>query len=352
MKHISRAILRTLAIIVFSSGTLFSPNIVRAINIGDATQQVSGDCVLVGVETWAAAKTESLVSGAVSIANNVTSVPISNILIENSTATSDAYAGKIEPWYTCIGYSIGQLVLKELTDQTIAWIRGGFNGSPSYSIDTHKLFTDLADMVASTLARDIRNYNMCDFRVGYKNDLANWVETSGNDRAKLPERYACPFQDEFNFTASELYGNFQKGGWKFFEKTLNDNGNPFGVAVMTAGELTRAQEQEVRIQEQRLSWGAGFLEIIDEDKCIYPEGITKEMVDEMATSGNSAAAVSYKKSYCGVTTPGKAIESAMTEYSKVSWDRLKLADNLSKITAALINRLSDDAIKSVFKKEN
>lgn len=338
----------TLLIFTAILPSVFSPHIARAALDVEEVANASGECISVGLTTWLAGQAASALKTTGSVANAALSVPISNFIIENSTAVTEANASNVEPWYTCAGYAAGELVLEQLTNQTIAWIKGGFNGSPSYSIDTHKLFTDLTEMVAGGLAQDIRDLNACDFRVNYKNDLANWVETSGNERAKFREQAQCPFQDKFNFTASELYGDFQKGGWKFFETTLNDSGNPFGLAVMTAKELTRAQEQEIRIQEQRLSWGGGFLDIIDEKKCKYPEGITKEMVEEMAKSGNSAAAVSYKRSYCPVTTPGKLIETKLSEALGVKMDRLKLADNMSKIVAALINKLSDDAIKSVF----
>ena len=54
-------------------------------------------------------------------------------------------------WDTVV-YEFGQELLNQVTDNTITWIRGGFNGSPSFDVNPEQLLLGLADSVAGNTA--------------------------------------------------------------------------------------------------------------------------------------------------------------------------------------------------------
>ncbi len=280
----------------------------------------------------------------------------------------------------CLVYGAGQLLLKQLTNNIVKWIKGGFHGSPSFAVDTHEVFLDLADMVAGDLAREIRGIAMCKFSANFQNDLANNIELSAKHIYKFNGATKCPFPETINVNSSDFYKGINNFTWAGMEYAMTDAGNPFGVALLSGQELSLRSSEKADVRKQELSWSNGFTNMVDTDNCKYPEGYliyeyevsegkfeTRGQYDraydstaigpnpEGAESGGTSIQLTPKqvqelqKTYCKTTTPGKIVGDQLTKALGVDADRLGLVDSLNKIIAAVIERLTQDAAMGVFK---
>ncbi|HBB44108.1 MAG: hypothetical protein UW27_C0007G0023 [Parcubacteria group bacterium GW2011_GWA1_44_13] len=263
-------------------------------------------------------------------------------------------------------YMAAQNLLSQLTNNTIAWIRGGFHGSPSFAVDTNEIFTDIADSIAGGLVLSLRNIAVCEFTASYKDDLVNTVDLSAKKRPYIyNQRATCPFKEDYNFKASDFYSDFSKGGWELMGAALNDGGNPYGVQLITAQEQASREAKAIADKEKKLSWSGGFTDIIDATSCNYPADIfyypddfssggTGSMTQEEANKKNAellsdpARAKALQEAYCKTTTPGKIVGDQLTKTLGVDMDRIGFADNMNKIISAFLDTLTTTAVRSVF----
>lgn len=271
------------------------------------------------------------------------------------TTSASAWDQFILPLGKCAAYKAGQIALDKLTKDTVTWIQSGMNGSPYYAVDTNQLGIDLADAVAGNLASQIQSYELCDFSTTWKNDLANWMIMGEAEPAPVfRAALKCPLDP---ITASEFYSGVQEFTWETFETALSDNGNPFGVTVIAGNELNKRQRDEAARAKRQLDWGQGFMGVIDETSCKWPDEMTEQAVMNGAAYDTDTGAVltdeqkaAYKRGYCKTVTPAVAISHQLTKATDVDWDRLGLQDDLTKITNAIITHYSQEMVKGIFKK--
>lgn len=266
----------------------------------------------------------------------------------------------------CIVYDAGQKMLTQLTNNTVSWIQGGFHGSPSFTINTHEVFLDLADMVAGDLARELRGIAMCNFSVNFKNDLSNIVELSGKKNYRFAAKTKCPFPETLNLNSSDFYKGVNQFSWGSMEYAMQESGNPFGVALLTGEELARRSSEKEDVRKQELAWSSGFTNIVDTDNCHYPLGphgyqtftglnsenttITQYEWDDAVKEGRvtTAQVREYQKTYCKTTTPGKMLGDKLTEATGVDMQRLGMIDNINKIVGVLISQVTKQAATGIF----
>ncbi|HAS84470.1 MAG TPA: hypothetical protein DCS23_00110 [Candidatus Yonathbacteria bacterium] len=246
-----------------------------------------------------------------------------------------------------MAYTAGQMLLDQVTDNIITWVQGGFNGSPSFAVDPTKLFLDLADAVSGGMASQIRGIATCDFTANFNNDLANMVDLSTRRDAgnKYAYQIRCPFP-ALNVNASDFYNDFNRGGWSAFEMALSDNGNAFGVAVLTSDELAKRQQEARATQEMRSNWSNGFTDLVDTDECpTMPDEVSGAIEnDELSIEEKKA----YQKAYCKTTTPGKIVGERLGQAVGVDMDRLGFVDNINKIIGAVIKQFTSQAMSGIF----
>lgn len=348
-----KKIFSLLFLTIFVSGSFAFPQNSSAATSGAASidcEQVAaiGAAITSGIAAY-------IGEGQVEMGITSVSVPIQNKILERTSIDAGAQTTGGTTWQTifkglgdCIMYKTAQIMLDNLTDQTINWIKSGMNGSPYYALDPKQLEADLTDAVAGNFINQIKSLELCDFTSSFKNDLANWliVGSTGENDLKRQTTLACPFNT--NISASEFYSGTQAFTWQYFETALNDSGNPFGVSVIAQNELTRQQAEESARAKQQLDWGQGFLSVIDETDCNYPASVLEWMNSAEAQS-SPAAVQAYQRSYCKKVTPAQLVESRLTKATDVEWDRIGLADSLSKIINTLITKVSNDAIQGIFK---
>ena len=126
---------------------------------------------------------------------------------------------------------------------------------------------------------------------------------------------------------------------------MQENGNPFGVALLTGNELALRSSEKEEVRKQELSWANGFTNIVDTENCNYPSttrgrydlnedgNITKDEWDELVADEmmTNADVREYQKIYCKTTTPGKLLGDKLSESTGVDMQRLGLIDSINKI---------------------
>lgn len=222
-------------------------------------------------------------------------------------------------------YVAAQCALSFMTENTVAWIKGGYNGSPSFAVDPQQLFLDIANSVSGGLVNQIRGIATCNFTPNFNFDLANMVDLSGRSGYydKFDQSIRCPFPANIN--ASQFYRDFNQGGWKGFETSLQDSGNPFGLKVRTAEELATRQKEMKDLKVEQLGWAGGFLPM---ETC------------ELDSYGVAQI--------CKTTTPGKTISDQLSKTLGTDMDRLGAADNMNKIITAVIGQLTSNLATGIF----
>ena len=85
-------------------------------------------------------------------ANALIFVPTNDAMLNATSLEHAGFQDVFKMGADTIMYAIGQQLLTSLTDSTVNWIKGGFNGSPAFAVDPTKLFLDTANMVSGGLA--------------------------------------------------------------------------------------------------------------------------------------------------------------------------------------------------------
>lgn len=323
-----------------------------AVNAGTAAAQAAAE---------AAGATAA--SGSLGVATTV-SVPVvdavSNITLGTISGLQNAHSSFQDIFKMDLdsaAYSLAQCTLTQLTDNTIKWIQGGFNGSPSYAVDVRGLFEDIAKGVAEDFSNQLRGLALCDFTPNFINDFPNAVAIQ--PKKKTPPKIQCPFPAQ-NVQASQFYKQYGPIAWNYMESALSDGGNRFGVSVVTSEELAYRQEQAKATNDQKLSWGNGFTDMVESytsENCKYPANVYEMMHkdppadwDGIALSQESISF--YQNKYCPTTTPGDMLSKALFKASSATADRIGFADNMNKLIGALIGELTKEATQNIFKAAN
>ena len=260
-------------------------------------------------------------------------VPVSESVVRSnttgilgSTVTNTTFNTVQKPTLDTLSYSVAQCALQMLTDSTVNWIKGGFNGSPMFAVDPAKLFSDLANEVSGGLANQILGIPTCEFTMNFNGLLSNMVSNSSWSTSRFNGQIRCPFPQNIN--PMDFYNDFNKGGWKGFERSLSDSGNPYGTTIITADELMRRQAEAQHLQEKELDRNLGFLSV---KECANTDPNTGLQTD------------------CKVTTPGSTISNMLSKSLETDMDKLGFADNMNKIISALIGQLTNSMSSGVFK---
>lgn len=286
-----------------------------------------------------------------------------------------------------MAYATGQNLLKQLTNQTVKWIQGGFRGSPNFSVDLEEAALQAADSIAGELVLSLRNIETCDFDVNYKDNLKNAVELYPKYKYIYNQKAVCPFNNTtYNFTAQMFYDDFNKGAWDGFDAALKAGGNPYSLQSITAKEMAGRKSVATANNDKKQSWSNGYADMIDTDDCNYPPDIvlipnsmfleygdpgydvnkagekqpnpkfddrlpptTNADADKVNAKWKDPAFVKeIQKKYCKTTTPGKILSDQLGEAFHVNADKLQLADNLNKIVAAFMDLAMQKTVRAVF----
>lgn len=298
------------------------------------------------------------------IATPATAISTTADTVVNTAHASWATWGKNT--LDALAYQAGQIALNQLTDNTIAWIRGGFHGMPSFTVDTQAMGDEIADSATLGLVSRIKGLATCEFTGTFVDDMTNAYQLSSKKTMPI----TCPFPDSLTnmtFYASDVETAVNHFSWEFFSAALDDAGNPYGVQIVTANELQANQEKAKANSDQKMSWSNGYADIVDTDNC---PGMPEESAEYISKGSISTASdtdgdgvndlIEYdgnpdpatvqalQKAYCKTTTPGNIVSDQLSSTLGLDMDRLGFADNMNKIISALLTVAVQSAIRSVF----
>lgn len=321
----------------------------------------------------------ALVKSTISAAANV-ATEVSSGLTAGSTAIS---AGKdtkdtIEDYVIRpLALALGRAAIKSITDSTVNWINGGFEGSPAFETDLKRGLRRAADGEAQRFLTNLAQNTKIDSP--YVDSLITNIGTayylySSKDAlaARLKDTLGRASQNPAAFRA----GNFQEGGWDaWFETFSNPANNPIGANMIASQAIAEQISSTINQRVQELAWGKGFLswrgDCINSNNGNPSAGASSNNTGTGAStahgggatgvgsasntgngggSSNNAAQGSHSLSdadSCAVreiVTPGSFIENKLNIASDSSLRQLELAQSIDQILGALAQQLISKAL--------
>lgn len=207
-----------------------------------------------------------------------------------------------EDWFDLLVQAVLKGILSTLISSMTNWVNSGFNGSPVFVNDLKVYLEDVKNVVAVGFLSQLLGADACTFF----GDLRVLFATRPGIVQGFTSQARCTI-DDIGIDAQRFFDDFQEGGWFAYEQTVTGNNNPFALFVNGQDALHRAQNEEVKQEDQRLSWASGFLSFKD-------------------TNGKT-------------TTPGKMIESRLSTAVGTDLRQYELADEFNELFAALINQM-------------
>jgi hypothetical protein len=165
--------------------------------------------------------------------------------------------------------AVAKVLLNKLTEATVNWINGGFQGSPRFVAQPTSFFKDIGDTDLKNIV-DIVGYNDGKYPYGRqiaKSLIYNYVYQNGSlaDKAKFTlDTVAGPNWNKFQT-------DFKVGGWKTYEAyNQNPANNPFGFLFLGVQDASKAIQTSHNAIQTELNRGQGFL---SQKTCVkYREG--------------------------------------------------------------------------------
>ena len=252
----------------------------------------------------------SLFGGILSISQEV---PIKELQYRGKEVGTSVL-GVPTPSWDAIGFCLINIIIDYITEATIQWINGGFQGNPVFVEDPARFFRTIADYEAGAFIEQIGVGKLfCEpFRPNIQVSLANqqrgkrFVQNSGTCRLSEVAENAGDF----------INGSFNDGGWRsWFTLTQDPYSNPYDSHTMAQAQLKSTIAGKQNVAKIELDWGAGFL--------------------------------SFKNENGETTTPGKLIEGRINERLGAPDRRIEMADEFDEIVNALVNQLIKVALNEI-----
>ena len=153
---------------------------------------------------------------------------------------------------------IATVLLNKLTQSTINWINGGFNGAPQFIQNPTSYFKNVGDVELENVI-DTIGYNASKYPYGSdvsKALIAQYKYQNGSIAGRI------------NFTLDQVIGtdwnkfskDFSIGGWNGYQALLtNQANNPYGTYLLSQGIATNNIKSSQTSVQQQLNTAGGFL---------------------------------------------------------------------------------------------
>lgn len=247
-----------------------------------------------------------------------------------------------------VGKMIAKMLIKALTDSTIAWINTGNFGESFWPKDRQHFFEDIAKNEILKFNSEINNPALYPFARAFmqnqmltlKNHFAQNAQYSLNQMIKntTPE-----------YTSATFTADFSSGGWNAWNAlTQVPANNPIGFNITASNELQSrlAGTNQTTAQDVRdtLKEAGGFL---GQEQCASNKSITRESERQALIEGNPYLVpgtsdydswnhdhICQKWEY---VTPGKMIAEASTKLMNDQKDQLLSINDLNGAIAAILD---------------
>ncbi len=343
-----------LLIVTVLSTSFISTNKVEAAPVDDIAARCATRFVEQEIKAWVTGSAAAAAVALVQSFNVAIAVPTgsagsaSGAIYQAGQGTKLSAQQYIKQAADCVISALSQIMIDEMNQKTAEWIKQGLNGSPLYTPNLQKLLTNLAQMPANELKKQIDGFLLCDFDGAdtFKARLGNSValSTRENSRPKFKEQVKCPFPTTQGNRAQDFYGGAFT--WAGFESSLQDTGNPFGISYQMSKELSVRTEEILAVKKQELAQSDGFSGVVDTTNCSYP---TADYMAFLEANADAEAITNAQRQYCKTTTPGKTVSEKLTDAVKSDMKKLINQDSLTKLIEGFITKQLNDAINGILK---
>lgn len=241
--------------------------------------------------------------------------------------------------------ALGKYLLRQMTNDLVAWIRGGFNGKPRFIQDFGGFLKDAADTSTGILLeRILGKGNAAKLCEPWKINLTLKVlgppelDDIGFDdpQCKLSDIIGAAENGPTIHTDFEkkrrvknFMNDFEEGGWPaFFMTVFDDKSNPFGYTLSLMDKKGQLASKAQNAAQFEGTASNGILNGI----CMDTEDFT--LAAHGLSSGKKVCARSK------ILTPGAAIVGALPDTISGRLKELEAADEISEIIWALFDVLA------------
>lgn len=239
-------------------------------------------------------------------------VPTSNPAYEAKETGISLFGVSVPISWDSLTIAIAKKFIERMVDSTVTWINSGRDGNPSFVTDPKQYFTDIADGVAGEfiLGSDL-NFLCSPFQANIRLSLTQQFHT--------PNPFQCTLTEVVG-NIDNFYNDFSQGGWDaWFSMTQNSSNNPYGAYLEAKIELDSRIASAIGIEQEKLSWGNGFISWSD---CIVPDPLTGECLKRGP-----------------IKTPGIVLEGQLENVLGTGLRQLELADEFDELIGALLGQL-------------
>jgi hypothetical protein len=257
----------------------------------------------------------------------------------NIAATASAALDKITSWATNnlyikeyildgIAWAIAKAFVSSMVSSLVDWINSGFQGRPMFVQDFMGFLREAADQAVGEYIQQLGSIGsfLCDpFKLDIQIAISLQYQRSRVNQPAPTCTLTGVIANFEDFTSGAL-GSFNQGGWRgWFDITSAPSVNtPYGslLAAQTGAEvrILNAKGKEAT----QLNWGSGIL---------------SSQVCQMVHGADTTT------EQCFITTPGKAIQEALSFNLDSGRQSLITADEFNEIIAALLGQLANTALQ-------
>ena len=230
-----------------------------------------------------------------------------------------------------IAYILGDIALEVITQDIVAWINSGFQGSPAFVQDPGQFFRNVGDYAAGAVFQELGAGFLCSpfsLDLRYVIELGYYQTSPGSS---LEDKYTCTLGD-IEDNVDDFFDDFREGDFDDFIQIAAEPGNnPYALAVGVRREIdARINEQQIE-QDRLLDYGAGFLSFRE---CLEVE------------DPNTGEVRQQQGQECDgpVQTPGSIVEGQLGDSLSIGRHRLSVSDEINEIVGALLTQVVRQAL--------
>ncbi|MDP3934978.1 MAG: hypothetical protein Q8Q46_02070 [Candidatus Giovannonibacteria bacterium] len=226
-----------------------------------------------------------------------------------------------------IGWYIAKLMVHEISQSIVQWIRtGGQGGSPLFVRDWEGFLLNIADKAGGKVLEQLKLTALCE-PFALKLRLA-----FGVGRSPIQERLRCTISGVVG-NLNNFYNDFSQGGWqRWIEITQTPANNPYMAYFIALDARQMAEASAVNSGRNEAIAAGGFLSL---KKCT----VTPTTFSVTDDDTGEESEVSFDKEDCQNTTPGAIVNDQLKKVFGSEIDQLNIADELNEVLLAAVQQL-------------
>jgi len=286
--------------------------------------RIMADTVIPGLDQLPAI--QQTINAGQNAINAIPKVPVTNPSIEAKETGINIFGISLPFSWNQLAINIGRIVVNQVVNSTVNWMKSGFDGKPAFVVDPKSYFGGLANGITgdylNQIAPGICSAFSAKIILALQNPYpgANSYYTPQCTLTQIGVNIAS-FKDSFN----------GGGGWNaWFALTQSDDNNPYEVYINAQGALNNKVTDAVNDELKKLDWGNGFKSV---STCKIYNGFPKSP----GAPYNPSYAPGECIQYGDVQTPGATIKSYLDSSLPANnyLSQIITADQFDKLLSSL-----------------